>query len=163
MTTSEPTTDNVIQQVEGRPTLIEAAKVAREAADAILNRGEPTTGEIVRTLREEARMELGGQAATIHLTTIQNAIDRLESQEQKIDDLEDDCGKLKMSITLLTARAEQAERERDKAKADMRFAANCVDGLCKICGNAECQERGDGCFMCRSFTWRGLPQDGEGK
>lgn len=38
MTTSEPTTENVIQQVEGRSSLIEAANVARDAADAILNK-----------------------------------------------------------------------------------------------------------------------------
>jgi hypothetical protein len=58
--------------------------------------GEPTTGEIVRALRDAPNYN--GMAGTT--TTVEdNAADRLESQEQ--------------TIAALTARAEKAEKNRD--------------------------------------------------
>ena len=161
MTTSEPTTGNVIQQVEGRPSLIEAANVARDAADAILNNVAPTTGEIVRALRcdGDANNCVDCRYATYETATIlcdqeqnvRDAADRLESQEQ--------------TISALTARAERAERERDALLTD--FSTIERDGLCEVCSfgdssqisKEDCMK--DCCFNYR--TRRGLPQEGEGK
>ena len=69
--------------------------------------GEPTTGEIVRALRDAPNYN--GMAGTT--TTVEDiAADRLESQEQ--------------TIAALTALAEQAERERDTAVAEKERILN---------------------------------------
>ena len=104
-------------------------------------------GEIVRALREESNMELGGQAATIHLSTVQSAIDRLESQEQ--------------TIAALTVRAEQAEKERDDAVVNINL---CMNGdICKACvswKNGICSRKDNRCDP----KYRGLQQkNGEEK
>ena len=70
---------------------------------------EPTTGEIVRALRK------GG--CFYGLSRL--AADRLESQERKIADIENFHKEMlkdhKAHVAALTARAEQAEKERDAA------------------------------------------------
>lgn len=79
----------------------------------------------------------------------QLAADRLESQEQ--------------TIAALTARAEQAERERDALLTD--FSTIERDGLCEVCSfgdssqisKEDCMK--DCCFNYR--TRRGLPQEGD--
>ena len=89
----------------------------------LMNTSEPTTGEIVRALNEIVdcawdAFAYGGISTRVPtaMKTVIDAKRRLESQERATDELEDECGKLRMSIGLLTARAEQAEMERDELK-----------------------------------------------
>ena len=92
------------------------------------------------------------------------AADRLESQEQ--------------TIAALTARAEQAERERDAAIADMKLIVDAVreeycDETCCFACKFDCDtsinDSGEYGSECPGFDrddcfeWRGLPQEGEGK
>ena len=135
---------------------------------------EPTTGEIVRALRCVAeateckdcryKYPVGNVILCDHEQMNGNAADRLESQEQTIDELEDECGKLKMTINLLTARAEQAERERDAAIAEFEeYMLGNEDIPCKYCANHSTDKK---CFpytkSCepKYNKWRGLPQEG---
>lgn len=107
--------------------------------------GEPTTGEIVRALRDAPNYN--GMAGTT--TTVEGiAADRLESQEQ--------------TIAALTARAEKAEKERDAAIKD-------INRMCIRCKYWTCQND-EPCLSCvnaetwnPNWTWRGLPQEGERK
>ena len=115
---------------------------------------EPTTGEIVLLLQGTRDDPYDLLATKSH--RCQLAIDRLESQEQ--------------TIAALTARAEQAEARENAAIADLqRFRGKKCDG----CFYAKKENRGSmsPCRDCQSpisnygdgWTWRGQPQDGEGK
>ena len=110
---------------------------------------EIATGKLVIWMRLQAkRITPDGNSTSIMLSA---AADRLESQEQ--------------TIAALTARAEQAERERDALLTD--FSTIERDGLCEVCSfgdssqisKEDCMK--DCCFNYR--TRRGLPQEGEGK
>ena len=94
----------------------------------------------------------------------QLAADRLEAQEQ--------------TIAALTARAEQTERERDAAKADMKLIVDAVrethcDETCCFACKYDCDmsindsggfsNECPGFYKDDCFEWRGLPQEGEGK
>ena len=115
---------------------------------------EPTTGEIVRALRDAPNYN--GMAGTT--TTVEDvAADRLESQDRTIADL--------------TARAEKAEAERDAAKAYMQdncqycvgYEREADEPPCSTCYNARTFEPND-VQRTKNWKWRGLqPQDGEGK
>ena len=125
---------------------------------------EPTTGEIVRAL---GNPEIVDQESLYYWSKV--AADRLESQERDIETLrafheryaEQTSKKYVNDICALTARAEQAERERDAAIKDMnRLCTRCKhwtrpndDEPCLSCVNAETGNP--------NWTWRGLPQDGE--
>jgi hypothetical protein len=73
-------------------------------------------------------------------------------------------GELMEKCAALTARAEQAEKQRDELLEDFRTIER--DGLCEVCSfgdssqisKEDCME--DCCFNYR--TRRGLPQEGEG-
>jgi len=123
-----------------------------------------TTSETTTT---EIRRYLQGLAYEIGIPPMSKqflltAADRLESQEATIDELEDECGKLKMTIDLLTARAEQAERERDAFIDKIR-------GRCSECKNEHLHSYVEPCATCHNtngypkWEWSGLPQDGERK
>jgi len=120
---------------------------------------DPTTEQIVQALRYCADVNsICGDACPAHIdeagcrtVLMQNAADRLESQEQ--------------TISALTARAEQAEKERDKAMADLF-------GFCSRCKHDGCKLENEPCKSCmkdypmkqlQNWTWRGLPQEGERK
>ncbi|MEN6635997.1 MAG: hypothetical protein ABFC56_09110, partial [Clostridiaceae bacterium] len=137
---------------------------------------EPTTGEIVRALRcvaddtecKECRYKypVGNVILCDHEQMNGNAADRLESQEQAIEELKSEAivNALENAerIANLTARAEQAERERDAARKDIDMT-NAVEtgcGLCLIC-KKQCDDASNGCFFCKDFEWRGQPQEGE--
>ena len=173
----EPTTDNVIKQTEGYPSLIEAARVAREAASAILSRTEPMTEEIVKGLRNCANADNPCTSECINLDMaggcrdkmMNDAADRLESQEWEIERLQGEmfANALESAerIAALTARAEQAERERDAAIADIEELLGQDDfiGICWACkSHDKCVGTRDVKITCVP-KWRGLPQDGEGK
>ena len=114
---------------------------------------EPTTGEIVRGLREV----VSDPMFRIHeiAKRCRVAADRLESQEQSNERLTTALAEVTMKVGELTARAEQAE-------ATMKAIVDVVNNgsvVCTICAN----RRGwDTCKPCK-FKWSGLPQDGEGK
>ena len=88
-----------------------------------MNTNEPTTGEIVRALREDCSLLDDNTDKFV-------AADRLESQERAIAErdayiellkkreeaLENDAINFEMNLSEMTARAESAERERDAAK-----------------------------------------------
>ena len=177
MTTSEPTTGNVIQHTEGRPTLIEAAKAARDAADEILNRGEPTTGNIAKALRVCFEKTCACSECPFEHESCgdieQLAADRLESQEREIERLKEELEQMEEAATVLhaanethwtyikelTARAEKAERERDAAKAYMkRFGCLTCNGQGTLALNHTCGS----CRDKSKWEMRGLPQEGEG-
>ena len=178
---------------------------------------EPTTGEIVRALRciadnaecKDCRYKypVGNVILCDHEQMNENAADRLESQEQKLELLNggdfdvidipaalaylesveeilphasaliDLIQSLKGTAIELTARAEQAELERDAAVVDMKSIVDAVreeysDGTCcfacKYDFDTSCDEYGCCPGECPGFEsndcfeWRGLPQDGEG-
>jgi len=143
---------------------------------------EPTTGEIVRALRfctgEDSICGTACPAysseAGCRTTIMKNAADRLESQENEIEELKAEAivNALENAerIANLTARAEQAEAREKAAVADMH-------GYCQFCGGYDREEDEEPCNTCtnartfepddveRTDNWeyRGLPQDGEGK
>ena len=103
---------------------------------------EIATGKLVIWMRLQAkRITPDGNSTSIMLSA---AADRLESQEQ--------------TIAALTARAEQAERERDAAKAYMkRFGCLTCEGQGTVGLNEPCW----GCRDKSNWKMRGLqPQDG---
>ena len=152
---------------------------------APMTTSEPTTGEIVATLRRGC------------LIVQRQAADRLESQEQKLKMLNgedfdvidvpatlaylesvepvlphasaliDLIQSLKGTATELAARAEQAEKERDAAVADIESIMS-LRGLkdfvmCGYCAMPDDET----CFIPKNAEkcdakWRGLPQEGEG-
>jgi len=136
---------------------------------------EPSTKVIIQALRIAA--EKYGNRKPICDETF--AADRLESHERKIKwllsvqcrgcvhrNIDCDAEPIEFceayeerNVATLTARAEQAERERDAAVHDIEWAIFDA-GLCNLCLN----RRGDDCVAkkCKP-KWRGLPQDGEGK
>ena len=142
---------------------------------------EPTTGEIVRAFR-------GAGVYGITTALELKIIDRLESQEREIERLKtamtvakniiaNRTDELLSKTEQLTARAEQAERERDAAKADMKLIADavrekhCDDTCCFVCkfdcdtsknDSGEFENECPGFDRDDCFEWRGLPQDGEG-
>ena len=115
---------------------------------------EPTTGEIVRALRvcDVGRCidcNIDEKYPCENLKTY--AADRLKSQEQ--------------TIAALTARAEQAE-------AGEKAVIAVMNGFCQFCEHYEKGENEEPCRSCESvthdgreskWTWRGQPQEGEGK
>ena len=162
---------------------------------------EPTTGAIANELRTIAHVSPQWKK------TCFRAADRLESQEQKLELLNggdfdvidipaalaylesveeilphasaliDLIQSLKGTAIELTARAEQAELERDAAVVDMKSIVDAVreeysDGTCcfacKYDFDTSCDEYGCCPWECPGFEsndcfeWRGLPQDGEG-
>ena len=121
------------------------------------------------------------------------AADRLKSQEREIAELKaflEENRKLcalcasegvieqKAEVDALTARAEQAERERDAAIADMKLIADNVrethcDETCCFACKYDCDMSTNdsgvianecpGFYKDDCFEWRGLPQGGGGK
>ena len=123
-----------------------------------MERSEPTTDEIVRVLREEARFELGGRASTIHLITVKDAIDRLQSQQRDNAFLVDEWTKTANVCVELRAENERltAERDAEKARADAAvadieqlLAQDDFLGMCWAC-ERECGKDGE----CKP-KWRG--------
>lgn len=131
---------------------------------------EPTTGEIARALRfcyESEEIECyecpcrvsGG----VYLCHMDKLADRLESQEQTIAGMkefhEKCCGEMARAhveeVTALTARAEQAEKQRDEAW-------DALDKRCEECFYSY-DPKDETCIECAIGVWRGLPQEGEGK
>jgi len=138
---------------------------------------EPTTGEIVRALRYcVGKDTICGTACPAYLseagcrtTIMKNAADRLESQERDLETLrafheryaEQTSKQYVVAVCGLTARAEQAERERDAAVANINL---CMDGdICKACvswKNGICSRKDNRCDP----KYRGLQQkNGEEK
>ena len=109
---------------------------------------EIATGKLVIWMRLQAKRRSidslftpDGNSTSIMLSA---AADRLESQEQK--------------IAALTARAEQAEKERDAAIRDIGRLRTKKIELCSICEFEDliacCHKH---CAGYRLFKWRGLP------
>ena len=146
---------------------------------------EPTTGEIVRALRYCADVNsVCGDACPAHLdesgcrtALMQNAADRLESQEREIERLNEELEEMQEAATVLhaanethwtyikelTARAESAERERDAAIADIERMRKEKIPLCPICDFNDmircCHD--SHCNGYQLFRWRGLPKEGD--
>ena len=124
---------------------------------------EPTTGEIVSALRNCPNCDDCLRKDQKCYRNNHDAADRLESQEQ--------------TISALTARAEQAERERDAAKADMKLIVDaerethCDETCCFACkhdcdmsinDSGEFNNECPGFYKDDCFEWRGA-REGEGK
>ena len=127
---------------------------------------EPTTGEIVRALR-------GGGIYGITTALELKVIARLESQERDLETLrafheryaEQTSKQYVVAVCGLTARAEQAEKERDAAVADIEELLGQDDfiGICWACkSHDKCVGTRDVKITCVP-KWRGLPQEGEVK
>ena len=127
-----------------------------------MERSEPTTEEIMRWLM--------GPMSGDFPETAKIVADRIKSQQRTIADKD-------AKIADLTARAEQAERERDAAVADMKLIVDAVreeysDETCCFACKYDFDTSCDECGCCPGecpgfesndcFEWRGLPQDGEG-
>ena len=140
-----------------------------------MNTSEPTT-EIVADLRIYL-LVANKEKPTQLISTIARAADRLESQEKEIAELKSDRSTIISSyaetsvnvgelIKTLTARAEQAERERDAAIAEFDVIAQ--DGLCEVCFFGDFSEVSkDTCMEDCCFQWRnkkrGFAQEGDGE
>ena len=155
-----------------------------------MEQNEPTTGEIVSALRNCPNCDDCLRKYQKCYRNDHDAADRLESQEREIERLKEELEQMEEAATVLhaanethwtyikelTARAEQAERERDAAKADMKLIVDavrethCDETCCFACKydfdtsindsgelNGECPgfDRDD------CFEWRGLPQEGD--
>lgn len=136
-------------------------------------RNEPTTDAIVRALRIKAKYGL-----ELPDDKYAEAADRLESDgraiadkdakivtlTEKVEALENDLINFDMNLTEMTARAEQAERERDWLIKQMH-------GDCDFCAHGDGDPYAPPCDKCEhvrngledNWEMRGLPQDGEGK
>lgn len=155
MTTSEPTT-GIVEEITS----------------------QSTTRDIVVVLKMIVQYLESFTMDKMSRDVMSAAADRLESQEREIAELKaflEENRKLcalcasegvieqKAEVDALTARAEQAERERDALLTD--FSTIERDGLCEVCSfgdssqisKEDCME--DCCFNYR--TRRGLPQEGE--
>jgi hypothetical protein len=127
-----------------------------------MERNEPTTGEIVRALRN--CLDVGCEECILHETDItpeykvhycgapNKVADRLEAQERTIADKD-------AKIAALTARAEQAEKQRDAAIADLDALKD--SGFCNSCVGCNAPHS-ESITYCTDWKRRGLPQDGEG-
>ena len=141
---------------------------------------KPTTGEIVR--------ELHCRSVSVYLNACNydcekcefqevypgdnpylDAIDRLESQERKLARNADELSSISEQLKAMTARAEQAEKERDAAVAVIGIQAEKLKEshvvLCNICEFEDmigCVHKNH-CDGYQLFKWRGQPQEGEGK
>lgn len=120
---------------------------------------EPTT-EIVDDLRFYL-LVASKEKPTQLISTIARAADRLESQEQTIAELMPILYGMQEQTVQLTARAEQAERERDAAYGRAQEMASCDE--CKHLARTWNEEPCKGCCAENyGFERRGQPQDGEG-
>jgi hypothetical protein len=165
---SEPTTENVIQQIEGRQSLLEAANVARDAADSILNKVAPTTGNIAKALRVCFEKTCACSECPFEYESCgdleQLAADRLEQLERENAELK--------------SRAEQAEAREKAAIADMKLIADnvrethCDETCCFACKfDCDTSITDSGCYAneCPGFErddcfeWRGPQGAGKGE
>ena len=123
---------------------------------------EPTTGEIIGQLNEiiynvsaaYIMTEMPVRVASA-VTPIVIARDRLESQEQSNERLTTALAEVTMKVGELTARAEQAERERDAAVEHVHDAIFGTNHSCFYCTMENC----DGCTnrtVKEHFKYRGL-------
>jgi hypothetical protein len=109
-----------------------------------------TTAELVQALRCDGNQTHDGctscsyQGKCLIATMMNDVADRLERQEQ--------------TIAALTARAEQAERERDAAVADLDALKD--SGFCNSCVGCNAPHS-ESITYCTDWKRRGLPQEGE--
>ena len=134
-------------------------------------KNEPTTGEIVRALRYCADVNsICGDACPAHIdeagcrtVLMQNAADRLESQERTIAELHEQIAEkndeiqmardgIDDTVKILTARAESAE-ETMKAILEVIYSGSVI---CSICSN---RVGWDTCKQCEFKRNRPQHQD----
>lgn len=111
-----------------------------------MEQNKPSTGEIVRALIESYDEREHGTVTEACKSIVIRAL--TEQQKQ---------------IAELTARAEQAEKERDAAVADMKYGRVCM--TCKHdekCRKEVATTNQTQCIGKQRWEWRGLPQEGEG-
>ena len=142
---------------------------------------EPTTGEMIERLR--IAIDQGTERVVIPSAGVKMIADRLESQERELSGITGELERFRAfheryaeqtskkyvdDICALTARAEQAERERDAAFAVIGIQAEKLKEshvvLCNICEFEDmigCVHKSH-CDGYQLFKWRGQPQDGDG-
>ena len=139
---------------------------------------EPTTVEMIDVLRENGDVYFGETEITCD-----QIADRLESQERELSGISGELEQYKKwhdesiatatnnivelehQIAALTARAEQAEKERDTLISSIERLRTKKIELCSICEFEDliaCCHKNH-CEGYQLFKRRGLPQDGEGK
>ena len=138
---------------------------------------EPTTEELIKTLREDANKQESLYHVCDSTMNAKIAADRLESQAKENEISRHLIEMQSNVITELTARAESAERERDAAIADMKLIVDAVreehcDETCCFACKFDCDtsindsgEYGSECpgfYKDDCFEWRGA-REGEGK
>jgi hypothetical protein len=118
---------------------------------------EPTTGELIEQLHTFDNVD--AVTITIAKAALLFIADRLESQEQKIAEIENFHKEMlkdhKAQVAALTARAEQAEKERDAAIEHVHDAIFGTNHSCFYCTMENC----DGCTNSTvkdHFKYRGL-------
>ena len=170
MDRSEPTTDEIVRALLNRSVDKKSfyrRKIELIAADRLKTQERDIEwmskkfDEVYKTWRESDSVFLEKIAA-----------DRIESQEKEIDaktfalsvakELQDGQER---TIAALTARAEQAEAREKAVLEDMK-------DYCQFCWHCDKNDDEEPCKTCENvthdgsetkWTWRGLPQDGEGK
>ena len=156
-----------------KPTISEASKsVALRILRAELSRQENAL------LTQKLELLNGGDFDVIDIPAALAYLESVEEILPHASALIDLIQSLKGTAIELTARAEQAELERDAAVVDMKSIVDAVreeysDGTCcfacKYDFDTSCDEYGCCPGECPGFEsndcfeWRGLPQEGEGK
>ena len=169
MTTSEPTTGEIVEAIracEDRATchgciFLNCKSFDCNSPEAIADRLES----------QEQKLELlnGGDFDVIDIPAALAYLESVEEILPHASALIDLIQSLKGTAIELTARAEQAEKERDAAVAVIGIQAEKLKEshvvLCNICEFEDmigCVHKSH-CDGYQLFKYRGLPQDGEGK
>ena len=180
MTTSEPTTGEVVRALRFCYESEESECYecpCRVSGGAYLCHMDKLAD---RLESQEQKLELlnGGDFDVIDIPAALAYLESVEEILPHASALIDLIQSLKGTAIELTARAEQAEKERDAAKADMKLIVDAVrethcDETCCFACKHDCDtsinDSGEFNNECPGFDrddcfeWRGLPQDGEGK
>ena len=166
MTTSEPTTGEIVEAIracEDRATCHGCIFLNCESFDC--NSPEAIAD---RLESQEQKLELlnGGDFDVIDIPAALAYLESVEEILPHASALIDLIQSLKGTAIELTARAEQAEKERDAAIAEFDVIAQ--DGLCEVCFFGDFSEVSkDTCMEDCCFQWRNkkrvLKQEGDGE
>jgi len=171
MTTSEPTTGEIVAALRcvADDTECKECRYKYPVGNVILCDHEQMNGNAADRLEsQEQKLELlnGGDFDVIDIPAALAYLESVEEILPHASALIDLIQSLKGTAIELTARAEQAEKERDAAIAEFDVIAQ--DGLCEVCFFGDFSEVSkDTCMEDCCFQWRSkkrvLKQEGNGE
>ena len=182
MTTNDPTTEQIVQALRcdgDANNCVDCRYATYDTATILCDQEQNVRDAADRLESLEQKLELlnGGDFDVIDIPAALAYLESVEEILPHASALIDLIQSLKGTAIELTARAEQAELERDAAVVDMKSIVDAVreeyiDGTCcfacKYDFDTSCDEYGCCPGECPGFEsndcfeWRGLPQEGEG-